>query len=605
MNILFDSKSPLHKRPFGCLKENESCHISILIPKDVNAVRVFLILEKEDGLLIRIPLIKKREIGDYFPFTADFSLFQKGLYHYFFKIEKEEGEEFFLYKRDKYDTNIGEGEKWQLSCIDKDFKTPDFFKGVVFYQIFPDRFYKEKVIKSDDKLPPYFVHENEADVPVFMPDENGKITNSDFFGGNLKGIEKKLNYLKGLGVGAIYLNPIFSAYSNHRYDTSDYMKIDPMLGDEKDFVSLCAKAKKLGIKIILDGVFSHTGADSIYFDKLGRYEGGAFNDEVSPYRDWYSFNEDGTYSSWWGIDTLPQVNEMNPSYLAYIKKVLSHWLILGADGFRLDVADELPDEFIREVRRTIKETKKDALLIGEVWEDASNKVSYGKRREYLLGEELDSVMNYPQKDFIIAFVKGEMSSGDLSYRMMTLAENYPSEVLHTLLNSLSTHDTERILTHLSPSERPESREERAYSSLLENDFNIALDREKMAAFLQFTLPGAPCIYYGDEAGLEGYEDPFNILFFPLEGENAELTNLYKKLASIKNENAPLKFGDIEFIAEGDEIIHFKRTYKGEALYFVLCRNSDFQILGGKIIFSEKCENNMVAPYGFAVYKKED
>lgn len=602
MRILFDSKSSIHKRPFGCLKENEMCHISLHIPKDVNTKRAFLILEKEDGLCISVPLTIKSEKDDFELFECDFSLFSAGLYHYFFKIEKE-SDSFFLFKEGKSSTNIGEGEKWQLTCTYRDFKTPDFFKGTVFYQIFPDRFYKKRVIIHPEKLGPYTVHENEDDIPDFLPDENGEIKNSDFFGGNLEGIEKKLPYLKELRVGAIYLNPIFSAYSNHRYDTSDYMKIDPMLGDEKDFISLCKKASELGIKIILDGVFSHTGSDSIYFDKLKRYENGAFHNVNSPYREWYSFNENNAYSSWWGIDTLPQVDEMNPSYLEYIKNAVSHWLTLGAQGIRLDVADELPDEFIKSLRYTIKETKKDALLMGEVWEDASNKISYGKRREYLLGRELDSVMNYPFRQNIIAFVKGEISSSDFSYNILSLCENYPKEVLHCLLNSLSTHDTERILTVFSPLDRPESKEDRAKFSLSGDSLTFAVEREKMAAFLQFTLPGSPCIYYGDEAGQEGFEDPFNRSFFPWGREKAELLAFYKSLSSLKNENVSLKKGDIQFTEENPEIIHFKRIYQGEILHFVLCRNASFTIEDKKILFSEKLKDGKISPFGFAVYEK--
>ncbi len=602
MRILFDSKKSVHKKPFGCIKENEMCHISIHIPKEVNTKRAYLIIEDERGFSLKNPLFLRGENENYHFYETDFSLFKAGLYFYFFKIEKED-DFFFLYKEGFGDTNMGTGEKWQLSCILKDFKTPDFFKGAVFYQIFPDRFYKEKVIINPEKLEPYTLHENESDIPDFLPDEKGEIKNSDFFGGNLPGIEKKLPYLKELGVSAIYLNPIFKAYSNHRYDTADYLKIDPMLGDEKDFVSLCEKARKLNIKIILDGVFSHTGSDSLYFDKLNRYENGAFHNVNSPYRKWYTFKDNNSYLSWWGIDTLPEVNENDPSFTEFIKKAISHWLSLGAFGIRLDVADELPSEFIKTLRCAIKETKKDALLMGEVWEDASNKISYGKRREYLLGEELDSVMNYPFRNFIISFVKGETTSFDFENSVLTICENYPEEILHCLLNILSTHDTERIITHLSETKRPLSKEDRAKFTLSYEDYNKALEKVKMAAFLLFTLPGCPSIYYGDEAGQEGFEDPFNRGFFPWGKEKAELLAFYKRLSSLKNENVSLKKGDIQFTEENPEIIHFKRIYQGESLYFVLCRNASFTIEDKKILFSEKLKDGKISPFGFAVYEK--
>ncbi len=602
MRILFDSKKSIHKNPFGCLRENEMCHISLHIPKDVNTKKAALIIENERGFYLENPLIKEGENENYEFFGTDFSLFRRGLYFYYFKIEKAE-DFFFLYKEGSSDTNIGKGEKWQLSCFLKDFNTPDFFKGAVFYQIFPDRFYKEKVLDAKDKLAPYKIHESADEIPDFLPDENGEIKNSDFFGGNLSGIEKKLPYLKELGISAIYLNPIFMAYSNHRYDTSNYMKIDPLLGDEKDFSSLCKEAEKLNIKIILDGVFSHTGSDSLYFDKLKRYENGAFHNLNSPYRKWYTFKENNSYSSWWGIDTLPEVNETDPSFTEFIKNVISHWLLMGASGIRLDVADELPDEFIKFLRLTLKETRKDALLMGEVWEDASNKISYGKRREYILGEELDSVMNYPFRNFILSFVKGEISSFDFESSVMSICENYPDEILHCLLNSLSTHDTERIITNLADIKRPISKEDRAKFTLSEEEYKNAVKKEKMAAFLQFTLPGCPSIYYGDEAGQEGFEDPFNRRFFPWGKEDKELLSFYKKLAFIKNNFISLKKGSIEFFNEKEEIIHFSRSFGDETLFFTLCRNDSF-LIEGEIIFSENEKNSLLSPGGFAVYKKK-
>ena len=189
----------------------------------------------------------------------------------------------------------------------------------------------------------------------------------------------------------LYLNPIFEAHSNHRYNTADYRKIDPLLGTEEDFVELCAKAKAVGISVILDGVFSHTGSDSLYFNRNGRYgeHSGAYRDPDSPYREWYSFRRyPDDYESWWGFRTLPNVRETYPSYLDFICNpntgVLAKWLSLGASGFRLDVADELPDAFLDRVYQTVKSFGEDKVVIGEVWEDASNKISYGNRRHYLL-----------------------------------------------------------------------------------------------------------------------------------------------------------------------------------------------------------------------------
>ena len=594
MRILYDSKSEFHKSPFGCLKRNEDCNITILIPVSCQTENVFLVLEKEDGFNLTIPLSLVKRENEYEHFKASFSLFMTGLYFYYFKIVTK-GSTFNLFKQGS-DTNMAEGDKWQLSCIPESFSVSDDFKGRVYYQIFPDRFYKDKILGKDDKKTPFTLHEDESDIPVYRPDENGIVQNNDFFGGNLRGIEKKLFYLKELGVSVIYLNPIFSAYSNHRYDTSDYKKIDPLLGNEEDFRNLCESAHSLGMKVLLDGVFSHTGSDSIYFDKMGRYDNGAYNNPDSPYKDWYQFTDyPEKYTSWWGIDTLPCVNEMSDSFVDYIidneDSVISHWMKLGADGFRLDVADELPDEFIKKLHEKVHKIKPDGLVLGEVWEDASNKISYSVRRRYFTNHELDSVMNYPFRDYIISFVKGHMSPVDFSSNVMTICENYPEDVLHALMNSLSTHDTPRILTLLSDAPYIESKDERAKYTLTDEMRKTATERLKKAAFLQFCLPGSPCIYYGDEAGTEGFEDPFNRGFFPWGKEDKELLKFYKKLSEIKNSYASLRFGKTEFIKD-ENALHFSREKDGEKLFVFV---GDYLSPDGKEI--------LLSGNGFMLYKE--
>ncbi|MBE7022006.1 MAG: glycoside hydrolase family 13 protein, partial [Ruminococcaceae bacterium] len=404
MRILYNSKDEYHKSPFGCLRQNEMCNLRIKIPMSCQTVSVCLCIKSEEGFEMIVPFRFEATDDGYEVYTTTFSLFANGLYFYYFKITTQ-NETFDLFKQGD-DTNIAVGDLWQLTCFDKDYDTPADFKGRVMYQIFPDRFAKSGTVDPAGKLEPYQLHENTTDTPVYLPNEEGRITNSDFFGGNLKGITEKLPYLKNMGIGIIYLNPIFMAYSNHRYDTADYKKIDPLLGTEQDFVSLCKEAHRLDIKIILDGVFSHTGSNSVYFDEKGVFGNGAVSNQNSPYRDWYQFQDYPTkYTSWWGIDTLPCVDELNEDYMDYIiyaqDSVISHWLKLGADGFRLDVADELPDEFIAAFHKKLKEMNPDALLLGEVWEDASNKISYSKRRKYFSDSNLDSVMNYPFKEAII------------------------------------------------------------------------------------------------------------------------------------------------------------------------------------------------------------
>lgn len=419
------------------------------------------------------------------------------------------------------------------------------------------------------------------------------------------GIEKKLPYLKSLGVNVIYLNPIFFAYSNHRYDTADYMKVDPLLGTEEDFKRLCDSAHEQGMRIILDGVFSHTGADSIYFDKLNRFGNGAYSAENSPYKSWYSIAADKSYPSWWGIETLPCVNELAPSFSDYIitseNSVISHWLSLGADGFRLDVADELPDEFIALLHDRVHRIKKGAIVIGEVWEDASNKISYGVRRKYFTSSELDSVMNYPFRDAIISFIKGASDAFSFSEAIMTICENYPFDVLNRLMTSLSTHDTERILTLLSDCERPEGREGRAEYRLSASERETAVSRVLAASFLQFMLPGAPCIYYGDEAGAEGFEDPFNRGFFPWGKEDLRLTAHYQRLAELKNALPELKSGNTLVHSPDNSTVIIERTLGASSVYAVVSLNEAFEIPEKEIIFSSS-QNSRLSKYGFALYK---
>ena len=302
-------------------------------------------------------------------------------------------------------------------------------------------------------MAPRVLHENWSDIPEYRPNEQGEILNNDFFGGTLRGIASKLDYLESLHVRTIYLNPIFQAYSNHRYDTGDYKRIDPMLGTEEDFRALCAQAAARGMRVILDGVFNHTGYDSRYFNGSGRYNSlGAHQSKDSPYYGWFDFKRwPDEYGSWWGIYTLPQVNEMNEDYLRYIiedeDSVIRRWLRLGASGWRLDVADELPDAFIRHLTAAAKREKPDALVLGEVWEDASNKISYSERRAYFHGGELDSVMNYPLSDAILAFLGGGTAE-HFAETMECIRENYPHDVFYSLMNVVGTHDTARTLTLL-------------------------------------------------------------------------------------------------------------------------------------------------------------
>ena len=289
-------------------------------------------------------------------------------------------------------------ERFQLIIYTKRKKYPEFFRGGIAYQIFVDRFFRggNEEVKEDAKVNHDWYH----GVPEYFHPGDKDFKNNTFFGGDLPGVEKKLSYIASLGVTAIYLNPIFLSSSTHKYDTADYTKIDPMFGGEEAFRSLIKAAKKHKISIILDGVFNHTGDDSVYFNKYGKYDTvGAYQSEESPYADWYNFTEfPDEYESWWGFKNLPRVMSDNPSYKKFLfgkDGIVRRYIREGICGWRLDVADELSDKFLEELSYAAQAEREDALIIGEVWEDASNKVSYGKRRAYFYGKELDSVMNYP------------------------------------------------------------------------------------------------------------------------------------------------------------------------------------------------------------------
>lgn len=606
MRILYDSKSPIYKRPFGTLSEGEICEISIDIPKHCKTLEVFIEFFIEQQKAFEFALPQKEDINEnYERYSGSFSIAAANLYFYRFFIKTQESD-FPLYKEGFCDTNICKGDFWQLTCTPKEYSVPEEFFGSVMYQIFPDRFYKKGEVNLEGKLEPYYIHSSTKEMPEFRPDKNGEVLNCDFFGGNLNGIKAKLPYLKKLGVSVIYLNPIFKAYSNHRYDTADYKKIDEMLGSEDDFKSLCKRAHRLGIKIILDGVFSHTGSRSIYFES-------AISDEGSPYREWFDFkNYPDDYTSWWGIKTLPCVNEMNESFQNYIYKdedsVLAHWLSIGADGFRLDVADELPDEFILGLRRRLKEINPKALLIGEVWEDASNKISYDRRRRYFSAGELDSVMNYPFRNAILDFVLGNDGGENFRKTVLTICENYPKDTLNVLMNFLSTHDTQRALTVLSGAKAPETKEQRAEFRLTEAQRELAEKRLMAAAAMQFILPGMPSIYYGDEIGTQGFEDPFCRTFFNWEREKgSSLKRFFASLCRIRNKSEALKLGQtqVECISEGIiKIIRESGKERIEGLVNCSQRSVD-ACLDGTPILCENCDIHKditVKPYGFVITK---
>ena len=599
MRILFDSQQPKFKTPFGTLSQGQECALHIHIPSSVGAVKAECIVTLHDGSDSCVAVLEKESTeGLYDIFAGSFSLSVPGLYFYHFRIYKPDGS-FRLFKQGD-STNMEAGDPWQLTCTPDDFTTPDWAKGAIIYQIFPDRFCKSGNPDLTGKMLPYTVHEDWYEDVQWQADENGKILNNDFFGGNFRGIAEKMDYIASLGTTILYLNPISKSFSNHRYDTGDYKTPDPMLGTLEDFKAMCDAAHKRGIKVILDGVYSHTGSRSTYFES-------ACESPDSPYYSWYTFYQyPHTYNSWWGFDTLPTVNKTDPAFMDYIidadDSVVSHWLKLGADGFRLDVVDELPDAFVLRLKKRIRQIKPDALLLGEIWEDASNKISYNIRRRYFADGELDSCMNYPFRTAILNFAKGIDDGKGFKETVMTIAENYPMQVLLCNMNLLSSHDTPRILTALVD-DFAGSRAEYANRRLSAHQQAQGKKLFMLSAFLQYTLPGSPSIYYGDEAGMEGHKDPFNRRAYPWGKEDTELLAHFKGLARLRQNHTALRLGDVRFFCAEDGKLGFSRTFEGKELKIYVNRSgTPWAIPAGKVLYANNLSDKL-DPMGYCVMEE--
>ena len=463
---------------------------------------------------------------------------------------------------------------FQITVYNQGAKTPDWFKHSVMYQIFPDRFYR----KGDKLIPKKgaVYHADWSDDPCYYKDPDTKeIVAYDFFGGNLQGIKEKLGYLKELGISVIYLNPVFESESNHHYDTGDYHKIDPILGTNEDFRELIEAAKAQGIRIIIDGVFSHTGSNSRYFNRAGQYDTvGAFQSKESPYYEWYNFrNFPYEYDSWWNFNTLPNVTETTPSYMDFIisapDSVLHHWLNEGVAGWRLDVIDELPEPFSQSFFAELKKSNPEAVMIGEVWEDASHKIAYGVPREYLCGQEMDSAMNYPFRTILFDFLKGHVDGQTAQRRFESLRENYPRENFYAMMNLIGSHDVQRAITLLGDAAYYDGMPavEQSRARLDKEQYNLGAARLMMAALWQMTYPGVPCIYYGDEIGMQGFKDPYNRRPYPWDGGDLYLREWYKKIIALRNKHTVLQTGSLlPLSADGDTIAYARVIRGGEDVF---------------------------------------
>ncbi len=606
--LIFNSRDKSYKSIRSAIATDEQCKFRIIVPRDCRCSCATLAITKdgENEETAYYGMFWAGMCGDYHEYwELHFSATTPGLYFYHFELDTPWGKSLIMNTGNGIGDFSAQGNEFQQTVYDKNFKTPDFLKGGIIYQIFPDRFYHSGAEKKN--VPSTRVLRRWGETPYWKEEQMNGIWNNDYFGGDLKGIEEKLPYIVDLGVSCIYINPIFEAHSNHRYDTADYEKIDPLLGTEEDLKSLCKTAKeKYGISIILDGVFSHTGCDSKYFNLYNHYNTlGAYNSTESPYFSWYKFiNWPDDYHAWWGIKLLPEVIEEDESYRNYIcgkDGILRKWLRCGISGWRLDVADELPDIFLDDLRKAVKEENENAVIIGEVWEDATNKFAYGQRRKYLLGEELDSVMNYPFADAVLNFVR--YGHGEYFFdSVMNIVENYPPQVLNVLMNHIGTHDTERAITRLAgPDNEGRGRDwQFANNELPSYDYLKGISMMKMASLIQFTLPGVPSIYYGDEIGMQGMKDPFNRACMQWDNQNEELLKWYKRLGQIRNGAKALIDGEfVPVFCENSAIAYERVSSDNSVLVAVNNNDEETKLFVGEKwnnaypYFGFKCENGII------------
>ena len=584
--------------------DGEKKALELQIPRLLGTDSVYITVFSEGG-----DRLIEKEL-DFFSLSSDLDVYRcdlsLGIGLYFFSIKLSTASGILFVKKNGKGIVLSKNEElFQLSVCEAPKSTLNPYLGGIIYHVFVDRFKKDEgVVPKKGTI----ICDKWDVIPEYPEYAGAPMKNNTFFGGTLRSVTKELDYIKSLGVNLIYLSPIFDSPSNHKYDTADYLRVDEMFGGDEALSELITEAKKRGIGIILDGVFNHTGADSIYFNRYGTYPTlGAYQSKQSDFYGWYTFNSHpDDYVSWWGIEILPRINTGNPSFESFIlDKVIPKYRDMGIAGMRLDVADELSDDFIKRIKKALSE-KGDTLLYGEVWEDASNKIAYGKRKRYYLGKELDGVMNYPLRDGIIRYIK-EADASSLLYALNDVTDNAPKHIRDVQMNVLGTHDTERILTVLG-GECTEGKSNKELSSLRmkneEREYATVL--LKSAYTVIATLPGIPSIFYADEAGLEGYSDPFNRMPYP-NSPCKELLSHYRKIGQIRRNASVYADGNFELIVLTEELLAFSR-YKNKDVYLTVYNNAsvpysvDFEKATEELTEGVKTKHHRIPPKTAKIFK---
>jgi glycosidase len=569
LSLRFDSRAAASKLPFGAVTEGTTMSFNLAAQPGVGKATLVIEKRRLEGnqeVLEYAPLARVAMTRTASGWTASYRFDAKAIYGYYFEAEidgqtyvYQNNKDVIYWTREKGSMGMGQTDempdnikrirRYRQTVFAADFKVPAWASDAVYYYIFPERFRNGDkrndpmpgLAKYHDKAIEFHKHWNEKPAKPGSGDGSDDIYNNDFFGGDLAGIIDKLDYIKALGANTIYMTPIFKAASNHKYDTADYTQVDPGFGSNADFVRLCAEAAKRGIRVLPDTSLNHTGADSVYFDRYGNYKSnGAFEggrpNPGSPYASWYSFDTrqtepDKQYKGWVGVADLPELNKASPSFRAFAygkpDSVMLQWLDRGAAGWRMDVAPWVPDDFWHEWRAAVKAHNPDAITVAETWFDAS---------KFFLGDSFDSSMNYIFRNTVLDYAAGG-DARKLYGNIELMREAYPPQAFYALMNLLSSHDQPRALHHLGYLDD-------GNAGKLAN----AKQRLRLALLFQMSFPGAPAIYYGDEVGVAGGDDPYNRATYPWADEGGQpdvaLLADFKRLTRMRHAHPVLRHGSI-------------------------------------------------------------
>lgn len=601
----------------------ERLKVTISLPmKDGWFERVSMHILNSDFYLLGEPnkIQHKENNEEYAIFETELTLSTSALYYFYFSYEVNGC--YKIFKK----SNTGSNSITKEDCFKLyvNFSAPEWAKGAVMYQVFPDRFNRNKTVKIPEIAGRRLMTDWNEKVPL-GPNENGE-WNTEFYGGNLLGIIDKLDYIKSLSVSIIYLNPICWGQSNHLYDTIDYTKVDPFLGNKEHLKLLCKEAHKRKMYVVLDGVFNHTGNRSIYFDQYGEHgDKGAYNNPDSPYKNCYRqtwHNGQKYYNFWWGHTTLPECNTLAEEWLEYIAGVggvIDQWFESGIDGVRLDVADVLSDLMIERILTAIKRNKSDGFLIGEQWDNPMR-----RNRGFLKsGRGMHSVMNYMLIDALIRYYKYQ-DCWKLENVINEIFTEYPEDTIHTLMNATSTHDMSRAI-ELFATNSFNPRKDHAWDLDHENasDFvkNHTLTTDEYeygkkilksySTALAF-LPGIFSIFYGDEVGLPGLHNLANRAPYPWGKEDLDLREFFRTMLRVKTSYQFLKKAECNIREISKDRFMYERLSDDEKILVIASRthyeretNIPEEYRNAEIIFkvNETTTKDYMSPYGVLILKK--